>query len=249
MNAIGYIRVSTLQQGEEDRYGVEAQKQAISAYARANGYEIVDWKEDRVSGAADDRPALTEILYGDVENPPIEAVIVYKNDRLARDTKLYFYYLYTLDKKGIKLISTQEEFPESSDFVNIYRALLQFVAEQERKNIAIRTQNGRKVKASGGGYSGGRAPYGYRVEDGNLVVQETEAQMVREIFTAHDTGASLSAICCLLSNRGYTTRKGTTFSPAGVKSILDNRPLYEGMYRYGDMDWVRGTHDPILDLS
>ena len=247
MKAIGYVRVSTLQQAEEERYGVEAQKQAIIAYAQTHGYEITDWKEDRVSGAADDRPALAEILYGDVENPPVEAVIVYKNDRLARDTKLYFYYLYTLDKKGIKLISTQEDFPEGSDFVNIYRALLQFVAEQERKNISIRTQNGRKVKASGGGYSGGRAPYGYRVEDGKLAVQENEAELVRTVFAAYYGGASLSKICDLLSDRGYTTRKGTKFSPAGIKSILDNKPLYEGMYRYGGMDWVQGTHQPLIN--
>ena len=158
-NAIGYIRVSTEQQADDDKYGIESQKQAILLYANNNGYHIVDWKIDDVSGASDNRPALNEILNGDVVcNPPIEAVIVFKNDRVARDTKLYFYYLYVLEKKNIKLLSTVEKFNEGDDFANIYRSLLQFVAEQERKNIALRTGRGRSIKAQCGGYSGGRVP-------------------------------------------------------------------------------------------
>lgn len=31
-----------------------------------------------------------------------------------------------------------------------------------------------------------------------------------------------------------------------IKSILGNRPLYEGMYKYGNMNWVKGVHEPIL---
>ena len=92
-NAIGYVRVSTEKQAGDDKYGIDIQKQAILLYANDNGYNIVDWKIDEMSGAKDDRPALSEILFGEITNPPIEAVIVFKNDRLARDTKLYFYYL------------------------------------------------------------------------------------------------------------------------------------------------------------
>lgn len=245
-NAIGYIRVSTVQQAGDDKYGIDAQKKEILMYADRHGYRIVKWMEDAESGAKDDRPALSEILYGEVGNPPIEAVIVFKNDRVARDTKLYFYYLYTLEKKNIKLLSTQEEFVEGNEFANIYRALLQFVAEQERKNIALRTSKGRSMKAACGGYSGGRAPYGYRVENGTLTVVPEEAEMVKLIFKWHDEGVNMLAIATKLLDGGYRTRKGTYFTVAGVKSILENRPTYEGMYRYGKMSWVQGVHEPIL---
>ena len=80
-------------------------------------------------------------------------MIVFKNDRIARDTKLYFYYFYTLEKRNVKLLSTEEHFSEGDDFANIYRSLLMFVAEQERKNIALRTGRGRSLKAQCGGYS------------------------------------------------------------------------------------------------
>lgn len=246
-NAIGYIRVSTERQADDDKYGIEVQKQAILLYANDNGYNIVDWKVDEISGAKDDRPGLNEILYGDdVSNPPYEAVIVFKNDRVARDTKLYFYYLYVLEKKNIKLLSTQESFTEGSEFANIYRALLQFVAEQERKNIALRTGKGRSIKASCGGYSGGRRPYGYKVVDGVLTIDEQEAPIVKFIFEKHEDGISMLGITELLEKAGYQTRSGKRFQVSTIKSILGNRPLYEGMYKYGDMNWVKGVHEPIL---
>lgn len=247
-NAVGYIRVSTEQQAKDDKFGVDVQKQAILLYANTNGYNIVDWKVDEISGVKDDRPALNEILYGDnVTNPPFEAVIIFKNDRLARETKLYFYYLYTLEKKNIKLLSTKEEFSEGSDMANIYRALLQFVAEQERKNIAIRTSKGRSIKAQCGGYSGGRCPYGYKVENGRLIINDKERPIVEFIFQKHAERMPMLGIAEELAVHGYKTRKDRAFQVSTIKSILSNRPLYEGMYKYGkDMNWVKGVHEPIL---
>lgn len=147
MKAIGYIRVSTEEQSADDKYGIEVQKQAISDYADRNGFEIVCWLTDTISGAKDNRPELDKILYNADQLPAHEAVIVFKNDRVARDTKLYFYYFYTLEKRNVKLLSTEEHFSEGDDFANIYRSLLMFVAEQERKNIALRTGRGRSLKA------------------------------------------------------------------------------------------------------
>lgn len=131
--AIGYVRVSTEEQSADDKYGIEVQKQAILSYSHENGYEIVCWLTDTISGAKDNRPELDKILYQPDQLPHHDAVIVFKNDRVARDTKLYFYYFYTLEKRNVALLSTEEHFSEGDDFANIYRSLLMFVAEQERK--------------------------------------------------------------------------------------------------------------------
>lgn len=249
-NAIGYIRVSTEEQAADDKFGIDAQKQSILLYANNNGYNIVEWKIDKMSGAKDDRPALNEILYGDTAtNPPFEAVVIFKNDRLARDTKLYFYYLYTLEKKNIKLLSTEEEFQEGNDMANIYRALLQFVAEQERKNIALRTSKGRSLKAACGGYSGGRCPYGYKIENGRLIIEKNESIMVKKIFEMQSNGLTLQDTADWLNDNGYKTRSGKKFYPSHIKAIRENKPLYQGMYKYGkSMDWVKGVHEPILEV-
>lgn len=136
---------------------------------------------------------------------------------------------------------------EGDDFANIYRSLLMFVAEQERKNIALRTGRGRSLKAQCGGYSGGNKPYGYRVADGVLTVCPEEKPIVEIVFREHDqNGTSLTDICEILHNSGYRTRKGKRFQVSTVRGILANRKFYEGMYKYGDMGWVQGVHEPIL---
>ena len=224
--AIGYIRVSTEEQSADDKYGVEVQKQAIQNYAAANEYEIVLWLTDTISGAKDNRPELDKILYHTDQLPPHDAVIVFKNDRVARDTKLYFYYFYTLEKRNVSLLSTEEHFSEGDDFANIYR--------------------GRSLKAQCGGYSGGNKPYGYRAVDGVLTICPEERPIVELVFRAHEDGMSLTDICEMLHNRGYLTRKGKRFQVSTIRGILSNKRFYEGMYKYGDMGWVQGVHEPIL---
>ena len=248
-NAVGYIRVSTENQAKDDKYGIESQKSAILTYADKNDYCIVDWKIDEISGTADDRPAFNQILSGDViMNPPIEAVIAFKTDRIARDTKLYFYYLYVLEKRNIKLLSTQEEFVEGNEFANIYRSLMLFVAEQERKNIALRTSRGRSTKAQCGGYSGGRAPFGYMVSNGKLIINDQERPIVEYIFREHKKGVPMLTIAERLNDMGYKSRKGGRIYDNNVRSILKNEKTYRGYYRYGQMKtWVKGVHEPILE--
>lgn len=245
--AIGYVRVSTEEQSADDRYGIEVQKQAITTYAADHGYMIVMWLVDTISGAKDNRPELDKILYRPDQLPEHDAVIVFKNDRMARDTKLYFYYFYTLEKRNVALLSTEEHFAEGDDFANIYRSLLMFVAEQERKNIALRTSKGRALKAHCGGYSGGNHPYGYSVVDGVLTPNLAEKPIVEIAFHEHDLNHTpLSDICDILYDKGYRTRKGKRFQPSTIRSILENRKFYEGQYKYGNMGWVKGVHIPLL---
>lgn len=247
--AVGYLRVSTKQQAGEDRMGRDAQKQAIAKYADENNYKIIRWYTDEESGVKEHREALDEILFTDeLEQAGVQAVIAYKSDRFARDIKLYFYYLFTLEKRHISLVSVNERFDDDDyGLSSVYRSLMLFVAEQERKNITMRTTGGRKMKAQKGGYAGGRLPYGYTVFGHKLVVNEDEAQIVRMIFLLREQGCVMQEIADILNDRGFRTRKGRYFTASQVGSILKNQKFYQGYYKYGDMkDYVKGQHEPII---
>lgn len=246
-NAIGYLRVSTQGQGNDDKYGLEAQKEAILSYAHIHGYRIVEWAKDVISGVKESRPMLDNILYGtDVSNPPYEAVICFKSDRVARDIKLYFYFLFLLEKKGVKLISVNEDFDDSDPLVNVQRALMIFVAEQERRNIALRTKAGRDLKRAKGGYAGGRCPYGYIASHGVLVASPVESPVVKMIFEMREgQKLPLQAICDYLNDSGIKTKDGNQFYPMTLKKILDNKPLYQGQVKICGQ-WQQGEHEAIL---
>ena len=244
--AIGYLRVSTEEQATEG-FGLDEQKEMILAYARRNNMYILDWYIDKgVSGVKERRPAMDELLFGEIHNPPVEYVLVAKSDRIARDIKLYYYYLMLMEKKGMKLVSVSEPVvDDGSGMGNIYRSLMLFVAEQERKNITIRTMGGRKQKAKQGGYGGGRPPYGYRAFDGELVVVQHEAKIIRKVFELFDAGIGMTQIARLFNQHGIPTRTGSKWSSTMISNVLGRKDFYEGKYSYSDVESI-GRYEPLL---
>lgn len=247
MRVIGYMRVSTDRQAGDDKYGLDAQKADIEEYCSKNDMEIIDWVVDRGESGAYERPGFDNIIYGDVANPPVEAIVVGKSDRVARDIEVYFYYKMMLRKKEITLISVTEDFGKMGVFSHMLESFTICVAEMERENITKRTSSGRKIKASKGGYSGGATPFGYKAVDGELVIDPKEAKTVKLIFKMIDEGKGYRAICARLKELGYKSRKGGDFSPGTLTHIYNNRKTYQGYYKYGDSGWVKGKHKPILD--
>ena len=248
-NVVAYCRVSTDGQTGDDKFGIDSQKEIIMKYCEEHGMQISDWYIDEgESGVKESRPALDSLLFGEVKNPPVKAVIVAKSDRMAREIKLYFYYMMLLEKKGIHLISaTEDVVNDDTGLGNVYRSLMLFVAEQERANITKRTSGGRRVKADRGGYSGGKAPMGYKVENGNLVINEDEAPVVRFIFERKRNGETMLSTVNALNDNGYRTRNGKEFVISTVQSIWNNEKTYRGWYKYGKTgEWVKGQHEPIL---
>lgn len=247
--AVAYCRVSTQGQVGDDKFGIASQKSMIKEYCDKNSIEIIDWFVDEaVSGVKENRPAFDRILQGEVTNPPVDMIIVAKADRISRDINQYYAYKSILSKIGLDIVSVTEDWSAQDKLTAmILENFLAMAATVERENIRIRTSGGRKVKASRGGYSGGRPPYGYVPQNGKLVIVPEEAEVVKYVISAKDNGATYQTICDTLNAQGKTNRSGTKFSISTLQVIIENKPLYEGMYRYGkDGDWVQGEHEPIL---
>lgn len=247
-NVVAYIRVSTDGQVGEDKFGLDAQKEQIIEYCAKNDMNIVKWYSDEGESGAKYRPGFDEIVYGEVTNPPYEAVVVAKSDRVARDINVYFYYQGALLRKNINLISITEDFGQFGVFANMLKAFTLTCAEMERDNINKRTSAGRTVKSSKGGYSGGRPPYGYKAANHNLEIVPEEAEIVKIVFRMKDEeGQTYKSICDYLNSLGKTNRSGTKFSISTIQVIYENKRVYQGFYRYGkNAEWVQGVHTPIL---
>lgn len=245
--AYGYVRVSTEGQAGEDAYGIDLQKSEIQKYATEHRYQIVEWFVDSVSGTVESRPELDrfiEDVYGD--HRKADTLICFKSDRIARDTKLYFYILYRIEKKGIRLICINEDFGTDNQFANLYRSMIMFVAEQERKNIVLRTSKGRDEKRKKGGYVGGMVPYGYVLnkETKELEVCIEEKWVVLYIFWRRSERMSYGKIAAELNRRGYRKRNGGEFNSMSIYSICQNTDFYAG-YIESNGQKVRGKH-PIV---
>lgn len=247
MKVVAYMRVSTDGQTGEDKFGLDAQRETIIKFCESKDYEIVEWYIDTISGAKEYRPEFDRLLseVGDIAS----AVVVAKNDRIARDVYIYFAYKNELRKKNVEVISVAEDFGALGSYAVILDAMLAAIAEVERRNINSRTSGGRTQKAKQGGYSGGRVPYGYSASNHQLIVNEDEAKLVRGIYELRGKGVTMKSIAEMINAKGYRTRKGGEFSIANIQSILSNENTYKGMYKYGNSDWVLGEHQAILEVT
>ncbi len=138
----------------------------------------------------------------------------------------------------------------------VLNVLLSF-AQFEREMISERIRD--KVAASRrrGKWSGGMPLLGYTVENTKLVVDEIEADRVRQIFSLYIEHRSLLPVVKELRRRGWTTKQwvtkkgdhrgGRAFTKNAVYKLLTN-VTYIGKIRYKD-ETHEGEHDGIVPLD
>lgn len=246
-NAIGYVRVSTNEQ--DDKFGIEAQKEAILKFADENGFVIVEWAKDVISGASENKPALNSLLYSiDVKNPPYEAVIVFKYDRIAREMLQLCYAVLEFKRKNIELHSVHDDMNLEKPENKLMLAVVGYCAEKERESIKIRTSAGRLQKANGGGYAGGTVPIGYTTLHGRLVLEPSEKAVVLMIYEmVKKQKMSLNRVAEYLNDNNVKSKRGGKWTARSVKYIIDNEKFYRGYYKYGkDGKWVKGEHEALF---
>lgn len=242
-----YLRVSTDSQTGEDRFGLDAQRAAVDAYAKANGIEIVHYFTDACTGATIDRPQLQAMLEH-AQHADFEVVIVAKLDRIARDLMLSLWIEKELKKHDIEILSVAEPMRGNEPETILFRQIISCFAEFEKSRINQRMTAGRKIKAQTGGFAGGKVPLGYVLDGGKIVVDKNGAKTVRRVFQIREQHPTwtLAQVADRVNEGGFLTAQGKRFNPIQIKRVLDRRDFYRGEYRYSDVV-ARGQHAAILD--
>ena len=236
-----YTRVSTDEQ--VNGYGLEVQRERCTAMALAKGWTVDRvYSDDGISGTLDaaQRPGLQALLDAAC-NGEIDAVIVLALDRLGRSAPLILGLVDRLDKCGVELVSVKESIDSSTPAGRFVVVIMAGLAQLERDNIVQRTTDGRNLRGRKDGEMGGAVPFGYlRTRDTNgkatgVVVVDSEAAIVRRIFSLRQSGLALRKIAEQLNyNIGpelLAPRGGKVWHHSAVKIILDNQPAYMGGLR------------------
>lgn len=238
----GYVRVSTYNQLEN--YSIEEQTARLKAYCAARGWVLADiYIDGGFSGGNLNRPALQKML-SDIQKNSIDAVIVYKLDRLSRSQKDTLTLIEDhLLANGCDFVSINENFDTSTPFGRAMIGILSVFAQLEKDQITERFTMGRIGRGKAGYFhGGGNAPTGYDYVDGNLIVNEYEAMQVREVYQLFLNGKSINAIQKELSVR-YTTK----WTATKIRNVLKNN-LYIGKVHFLGQDYD-GIHESIIEPS
>lgn len=246
-----YTRVSTAMQ--IDGFSLDAQKSRMKAFAEFNGYEIVgDYEDAGKSGKSIEGRLEFNRMIGDIKTGKdgVSYVLVFKLSRFGRNAADVLSTLQVMQDFGVNLICVEDGIDSSKDAGKLIISVLSAVAEIERENIRVQTMEGRIQKAREGRWNGGFAPYGYKLVNGKLEINEEEAVAIRTIFDQYiTTDIGANGISKYLENHGIRkvarqNGKNPLFDAALVRKILKN-PVYCGKIAYGrrKTEKVHGTRN------
>jgi site-specific DNA recombinase len=159
-----YLRVSTEEQ--RARESIQTQHDFARRYCQLHQLAVHHvYADDGVSGtiALHDRPSGRQLL-DDARQRRFDQLLVFKLDRLGRDTRLTLEAVAQLEARGVSVRSMTEEFDSHSPSGRLMMTLLSGFATLEREVIRERCMAGTRRKAEAGVWLGGVVPYGYRLE-------------------------------------------------------------------------------------
>ncbi|WP_135851104.1 recombinase family protein [Halorussus salinus] len=232
-----YVRTSSGNQ--QYGYSIEEQVRQCTKRCEFLGWDIVYIFRDRAeSGKDTERPMFQRMMQA-AKTGCFDVVVFWKLDRFSRSLLHAVQLEKTLRECGVALHSVTEQIDTTTsagrfNFRNIANA-----AEFEREMISERSQMGLKALASEYRWPNDHPPLGYRrTSDGTLEVDDTEANLVEEIFEMYLDRQSMPEVAHELNNNGLSTKTDGEWTHRAVRDVLTN-DLYIGVYAVaGVKDYV-----------
>lgn len=270
MNTLIYLRKSRADE-ESERQGeyetLSRHKSTLLKVAKEKNLNIVDIKEELVSGeSVANRPKMLELL-NEVERGLYDAVLVMDIDRLGRgNMQDQGLILDTFKKSNTKIITPRKIYDLSNEWDEEYSEFEAFMARKELKIITRRMQRGRIKSIEEGNFIATNPPYGYKIEylnngkDRILVIDKDQATVIKTIFDMYSKGNGANKIASHINALGFKTNTGGLWRDKAVRDIIKNK-IYCGYITWNkvsrkgnsqikkDVDeWiiVKGKHEPII---
>ncbi len=259
--AAAYLRVSD---DRQDEYSPDSQLKLIKEYAKRNDFIIPDeyvFYDDGISGRSVKKRTSFNQMIGLAKSKehPIEAILVWKFSRFARNQEESIVYKSMLKRINVSVISVSESIDTDSPFAPLIERIIEFMDEYYSTRLSQEVLRGMTEKASRG-EAMCRGAFGYKLE-GKTYVPDENAETVKYIFDSFINGNGFRKIATQLNLMGVKTTRGNNPDNRFVEYVLQN-PVYIGKIRWSPegrkstkrykgnnsgLMIVDGNHEPIID--
>ena len=254
-----YTRKSTEEGLDQDFNSLDAQREACAAFIQSQKHE--GWTElparyddGGYSGGTMERPALQRLLT-DIEAGRIDVVVVYKVDRLTRALSDFAKLVDVFARRDVSFVSITQQFNTTTSMGRLTLNILLSFAQFERELIGERVRDKFAASKKKGMWMGGTVPLGYDVKDRKLVINDSEARVVVDVFRRYLRLKSVRALAEQLAAAGIRSKRrchpdGTEygnqrFSRGALYLMLQNR-TYRGEATHKGNAYP-GEHSAIVD--
>jgi DNA invertase Pin-like site-specific DNA recombinase len=256
-----YARKSTEEGLSQPFNSLDAQREAAEAYIasqRHRGWRALErrYEDGGYTGANLERPALRALLE-DIESGQVDAVIIYKIDRLSRSLLDFARLIGIFEERSVSLVSVTQQINTTDALGRLTLNILLSFAEFELELIRERTRDKMRAARRKGKWLGGYPLLGYDVDPqgGGLKINAAEAERVRFIFQWIAEGKKVEQMVNEQLRRGWATKTwvsrggrrhaGRAFQASDVIRLIRN-VTYSGRLREAEQIYP-GEHAAIVD--
>lgn len=246
-NCFGYVRVSTAKQGEG--VSLEAQKEAILAFAARNDITIIEWFEEKETAAKGGRPIFSAMLKA-LRKGKAAGVVMHKIDRSARNIADWA-KIGDLADAGIDVHFATESLDFRSRGGRLTADIQAVIAADYIRNLREETIKGLTGRLKQGIYPF-KAPIGYLNNGGGKVktIDPVRGPLVKRAFELYASGQhSIRTLQAEMGRLGLRSASGKALSKGCIEKMLAN-PFYAGVIRIKRSGAsYRGIHELLITMD
>lgn len=209
MRVIGYMRVSTREQGDSG-LGLEAQEATIRREVAHRRWDLVDLRQDVSSGKSMRRRAELGRTLRDLRDGRADALVVAKLDRLSRSVLDFAAVMETASSEGWSVVVIDLGVDTTTTNGELVANIMIALAQWERRIIGDRTRAALDAVRARGTHVGRKRG----------VSEET----MRTIRALRSTGLSWQRIADVLTEQGVATAQGGRWHGATVRRLVGSGP-------------------------
>ena len=244
-----YTRKSSEEGLEQEFNSLHAQREACEAFVasqRSEGWVLVrdQYDDGGLSGGTLERPGLQRLME-DIEEGLIDVVVVYKIDRLSRSLMDFSKLVEVFDRNGVTFVSVTQSFNTTTSMGRLTLNILLSFAQFEREVTAERIRDKFAASRKKGIWMGGNIPFGYDLQNRKLVINPTEAAILRQLYARFIKTGSATTLVKELQVEGITNKAGRPFDKGGLYRLLNNRVYLGEAVHKGNS--YQGEHEAIIE--
>ena len=166
----------------------------------------------------------------DAEEHRFDLIITKEISRFARNTLDSIQYTRQLFSYGVGVFFQNDNINTLDEDSEFRLTIMSGIAQDELRKLSSRVKFGHQQAIKSSVVLGNSRIFGYTKADGKLVIDETEAPMVRELFERYATGEySMKQLETLFWEKGYRNHNGKKIAHTTMSNLISN-PKYKGYY-------------------
>ena len=249
LRVVYYARVST--DKDEQLHSLAAQQKHFEELVAKNKNWVLvcGYVDEGISAtSAIKREKFMEMIR-DAKIHKFDLILTKEISRFARNTMDSLFYTQELLRNGVGVLFESDNINTLDPDAELRLTIMSSIAQDETRKISERVKFGFRESIKKGTVLGSNNIWGYRKENGKLVVIPEEAQIVREIYDMYaNMDVGVRRIAKILTEKGYRNSNGNPFSFSTIKGILVN-PKYKGYYCGNKTHKIDFRHNDVKRLS